>query len=226
VTPRDSALYLLSDLSRGVVPFQDVAEIADAGRGQRLDRPRRNRIDANVLSAEIGRKIAHARLQRGFRNPHHVVMRHPFLGAIIGQRHDRAAVGQQLLGALGDRGQRVAADQHGPGKIVGGGFEIAAVELVLVGERDGVDHEVDLAPLLPEHFKHRVDGQGIGDVAMAEQDAVEFFGQRLDAFFQRVALPGQCYFRARRTAGLGDAPGDRAVVGNPEDHPALALHQT
>ena len=75
-------------------------------------------------------------------------MRHPFLGAVIGQRQDRAAVGQKLFGALRDRGQRVAADQHGLGKIVGGGLEIAAVELVLVGERDRVHHEIDLAPFL------------------------------------------------------------------------------
>jgi glutamate-1-semialdehyde aminotransferase len=81
-------------------------------------------------------------------------VRHPFLGAVIGQRHDRAAVGQQLLGALGDRGQRIAADQHGPGKIVGGGFQIAAVELVLVGKRDAMDDEVDRSPQLSSFREH------------------------------------------------------------------------
>ena len=77
-----------------------------------------------------------------------------------------------------------------------------------------------------QHLEHRVDGGGIGDVAMAEQDTVELPGQRLDPLFQRIALPGQRDFRAGRAAGLGDAPGDRAVVGNAENHPALALHQT
>src|SRR5262249_2159096 len=37
-----------------LVPFQDVAEIADAGSGQRLDRPGRDGVDADVLGAEIG----------------------------------------------------------------------------------------------------------------------------------------------------------------------------
>ena len=67
---------------------------------------------------------------------------------------------------------------------------------------------------------------GIGDVAMAEQEPAEFLGQRLDALLQRVALPGERDLGAGRVAGLGDAPGDRAVVGDAEDHPALALHQT
>src|ERR1700730_7453605 len=61
---------------------------------------------------------------------------------------------------------------------------------------------------------------------MAEQYGTEFLRRRLDPLLQRVALPGQRDFRARRVAGPGDAPGDRAVVGNSEDHPALALHQT
>ncbi len=89
-----------------------------------------------------------------------------------------------------------------------------------------MDHKVDLAPFLPEHVEDGVDGRGIGDVAMAEQDAAEFLGQRLDPLLQRVALPGECDFRARRVAGLGDAPGNRAVVGDAENHSALALHQT
>ena len=89
-----------------------------------------------------------------------------------------------------------------------------------------MDHEIDLAPLLLEHVESGVDGRGIGDIAVAEQDAAEFLGQRLDAFFQRVALPGQRDLRARRVAGFGDPPGNRAIVGNAENYSALALHQT
>jgi hypothetical protein len=60
---------------------------------------------------------------------------------------------------------------------------------------------------------------------MAEQDAIEFPGQRLDALLQRIALPGERNFRAGGVASPGDAPGDRAVIGDAEDHPALALHE-
>ena len=85
--------------------------------------------------------------------------------------------------------------------------------------------EIDLAPFFLQHVERRIDGRGIGDVAMAEQQPAELFGQRLDALFQRIALPGQRDLRAGRAAGFGDAPCDRAVVGDAEDHPALALHQ-
>ena len=49
--------------------------------------------------------------------------------------------------------------------------------------------------------------------------------QRLDALLERVALIGEGQRRALRGGRLGDAPGDRAVVGDAHDQPALALHQ-
>jgi hypothetical protein len=153
-------------------------------------------------------------------------MRHPFLGAVIAQRQDRAAVGQKLFGTLGNRGQRVATDQHGLCEVVRRGFEIPAVELILVGEGDRVHHKVDLAPCLLQRLEHRIDGRGVGDVAMPQNAAAQLAGQWLDPFLERVALPGQGDFRARGMAGFGDAPGNRSVIGDAEDHPALALHQT
>src|SRR3954452_221309 len=103
---------------------------------------------------------------------------------------------------------------------------MSTVELILVGECNCVHDKVDLAPSLLEHLKHGVDGGGLGDIAMAEQQAVDFARQRLDSLFQSVALPSQCNFGAGPVAGLGNAPGDRAAVGDAEDHSALALHQT
>src|SRR6185312_3208879 len=47
-----------------LVPFEDVAEIADPRSGQRLNGPGRDRVDADVLAAEIDGEIAHARLER------------------------------------------------------------------------------------------------------------------------------------------------------------------
>ena len=129
-----------------LVPFEDVAEVADPGRRQRLDRTRRDGVDADVLLAEVGGEIAHGRLERGLGDAHHVVVRHPLLGAVIGEREQRAAVRHQLLGALGDGGERVAADQHRLREIVRRGVDVAAGELLLVGERDGVHEEIERAP--------------------------------------------------------------------------------
>src|SRR5215472_16803873 len=89
-----------------------------------------------------------------------------------------------------------------------------------------MNHEIDLAPLLPEHVEHRIDGWGVGDVAMAEQERDDFPREGLDPLLQRIALKGQRDFGARRMAGFRDAPGDGAIVGNTENNPALALHQS
>src|SRR3984957_18060775 len=49
-----------------LIPLQDIAEVADAGGGERLDRPRRDGVDADVLYAEVGGELAHRRFQSGF----------------------------------------------------------------------------------------------------------------------------------------------------------------
>ena len=66
---------------------------------------------------------------------------------------------------------------------------------------------------------------GIGHVAIADHDAADLLGQRLDALFQRVALIGESQLGAVAAAGLGDAPGERAMVGDPHDQAALAAHE-
>jgi len=91
---------------------------------------------------------------------------------------------------------------------------------------DGVDHEVDLAPFFLQDIEHGVDRRGVGDVAVTQQKSAKLLCQRFDPLLQRIALPGERDFRTRVVACLGNAPGDRAVVGDAEDHPALALHQT
>ena len=73
-------------------------------------------------------------------------MRHPLLGTVIGQRQHRAAIGHELLGALRDGGEGIDADEHRLGEIVRRGVDVAALQLVLVGEGDGVDDEVKRTP--------------------------------------------------------------------------------
>ena len=57
------------------------------------------------------------------------------------------------------------------------------------------------------------------------QRRAERLRQRLDAPAERLALIGEGERRAVRGERPGDAPGDRVVVGDPHDQPALALHQ-
>ena len=65
----------------------------------------------------------------------------------------------------------------------------------------------------------------VGDVAMADHQAVHFLGQRLDPLLERVALVGEGEVGAMVAAGARDAPGDRAVIRHAHDQPAFAAHQ-
>ncbi len=86
--------------------------------------------------------------------------------------------------------------------------------------------EIDLAPLLLQDIEHRIDRRGIRDVAMAEHEAAEVGGERLDPLLQRVALIGERDLSTGRARCLRDAPGEALVIGEAHDQPALALHQT
>ena len=206
------------------VPAQDVAEVADPRGGQRLDRPGRNRVDADRLLAEVGGEIAHARLQRRLGDAHDVVVRHPFLGAVIGQRQQRAAVGHQLLRPLRERGEGIAGDRQRLVEIGFGGVDVAAGQFVLVGEGDAMDDEVEPAPQPVRLGEDRVDRRAVGDVAMAEHLRAEFLGERADALLQRLALIGQRDLGPGGAHRLGDPPGDRAIIGDAEDDPPQPAH--
>ena len=67
---------------------------------------------------------------------------------------------------------------------------------------------------------------GSGHVAMTEHARADLLRQRLDALLQRIALIGEGDLGALGAAGPGDAPGQRPVVGDPQDQAALAAHQT
>jgi hypothetical protein len=114
--------------------------------------------------------VAHARFQRRLRHAHHhIVVRHDLLGAVIGERQHRAARDHELLGALGQRRERVAGNEHGLGEVLLRGVDVAAVELCLVGEGDGMHQEVELAPLPAELGKDLVHGGFVRDIAGEHQ---------------------------------------------------------
>src|SRR5262245_5893592 len=57
------------------------AGITNAGARQSADRASRDRVDADVLAAEIDREITYRCFERGFRHAHHVVIRHRAVAA-------------------------------------------------------------------------------------------------------------------------------------------------
>jgi hypothetical protein len=89
-----------------------------------------------------------------------------------------------------------------------------------------VHDEIECTPLRLDGREGRVDGGGLGDVAMADHDPADAFGEGPDPLLQCLALIGKGKLAALHVAGLGDAPGDRPIIGDPHDEAALPMHKT
>ena len=152
-------------------------------------------------------------------------MRDDLFGAVIGECDERAAIGHQRFGTAAERRERITGDREARREVFKRRVDIAPVELVLVGIGNGVNEEVELAPLLRQPLEDGVHAGRIGDVARHDEVRPDRFGQRHDTLQQRLALIGESKLRALVGAGLGDAPGDRPVVGDTHDEAALARHQ-
>src|SRR6185437_11703183 len=65
----------------------EVGETGDAARGQRIERPGRDCVDANIIFTQLKGQIAHATLKRGFGYRHDIVFWHYTFTGLIRQRH-------------------------------------------------------------------------------------------------------------------------------------------
>jgi hypothetical protein len=88
-----------------------------------------------------------------------------------------------------------------------------------------VDEEIERAPFLRQRGEQRVDRGDVLDVARQHEVRTYRAREREHALAERLALIGKREHRAMRGERAGDPPGDRVVVGDPHDQPALALHQ-
>ena len=112
-------------------------------------------------------------------------------------------------------------------KFVARGVGVAALELVLVGEGDGVDEEIERAPLLPRASSNDASTEAASSTSQGSTSLrADRLRQRLDPPAERLALIGEGERGAVSGERPRNAPGDRVVVGDPHDQPALALHQS
>ena len=207
------------------VPLQDVAEIADPAGRQCLDRPGADRVDANAFGAEIIGEILHARFQRRLGHAHDIVMRDDFFRAVIGQRQDAATRRHQRPRTLGGGDQRIGRDVHRHQEVFEAGVDVLAAQFVLVRKADGVDEEIELAPLRFDLGKGGVHRVHVRHVAFDQEVRPDLLRQRAHALLQRLSLVGEGHFRAMLVQLLRDAPSQRLVVGEPHDEALLSLHK-
>ena len=204
--------------------LEDLAKAADAGGGQRLDRPGRNAIDPYPMRSNAAGQIAHRCLQAGLGQAHGVVVRHHPISTQVTQRqHGRGAVAHQRQRRLGQRGKTVGADIMRNPK----GFARQAVEKIAGDglarcEGDGMHQTVQALPLRPERGKQRGDVLIVGDIADIHLLAAQFGRHLGDAILETFVLVGEGQLRTFAGAGLGNAPGDGTIAEQSSDEDAFA----
>src|SRR5690606_36851777 len=110
-------------------------------------------------------------------------------------------------------------------KVLAGGVGIPALELILVGERDRVNQEVQASPLLFDRLEHGVEAGGVSHVAGEHEVGAERLCQRRNALLQRFTLIGESQLRPVVREGSRDPPGEGALVRHSHDEALLAGHQ-
>src|SRR6185437_8335018 len=163
-----------------LVPLEHGPGVADGRAGQRAHRAGGNRVHADAVAAEIGSQIAHARFERGLGDAHDVVVRRDAAGAEIRYRDQRATPRHQPRGALRHGGEGVAGDVERAAEIGPRRIYVAALELILVGERDGMDEEIETAPRAVEPVEHRIELLVVLDVGGQHDLRADRLRQRLE----------------------------------------------
>jgi hypothetical protein len=94
------------------------------------------------------------------------------------------------------------------------------LQRVLGRERHGMEHEMQFAKFFAHLVEDACDVVVLGHVAFQDEGVrAEGTGEFLDVFLQAFALIGEGEFGALAGPGLGDGPGDGALVGDAKDDP-------
>src|SRR3970282_2064941 len=157
---------------------------------------------------------------------HHVVIGHDLLRAVVGESQHRTPVLHQRDGAAGERRKGIGADIQGVEEAGTAGQVVGTAELVSSGEGDGMHQDVDHTQGGGGALEQGFDLPIVGDVAGFDERRADGFGQRTDAPLQALHGVGEGHPGAVLVHRLGDAPGDRVVVGYSEDQRGLAFQET
>ena len=157
---------------------------------------------------------------------HDIVVRHDLLGAVIGQRQNRAAIRHQRFGAFGRRrsASRRRCPWSGRNSRASCPHSGRSAHPCWRRRRRGPRSRAG-----PRSFSRCAKAASIvsGSVTsrMAADDGVQFGRKRLDTLLQRVALIGEGQLGALFGAGFRDAPGNRLIVRKADDEASLAFHE-
>ena len=109
-------------------------------------------------------------------------------------------------------------------EVVSGRVGESPGQFVLGGERDGVDHEIEPAPLRLDPIEHRIEGGLIGDIRVHREGASNAIAERFHPLAEGFPLIGEGKLGARVCQGPRNPPRDGFVVRDAQDQAPLALH--
>jgi len=123
-----------------------------------------------------------------------------------------------ISGTARNGDQRVDAHVHRGAESFACGREELAPQLGCRGERHGVDQDIQLAVLLFERRKQAIDLRIDRNIALKTAGARQLGDQVLRFGLHPLVLVTNGQGCSGLVKFLGDAPGDRSLVGQPEDH--------
>ena len=85
--------------------------------------------------------------------------------------------------------------------------------------------EIERAPLLADHLEHALNARQIFDVGLDDDLGTDAFSERQGTAAEGATLIGECKFGAVAMQHAGDAPGDRAIIGDAHHQSPLPGHQ-
>src|SRR5271163_3190992 len=182
-------------------------------------------MDANALGAQFGGDVTHGTFQRRFGDAHDVVVLHHHLAAVIGHREQRAALAHQRLGEVRHADEGPARDVECGEKAITRYVDNTSLQGFFRRERDGMHHEIEMSPRLGDALENRLHLAGLAHIERQHDRRFEFARQRLDVFFGLFVEISYREFGAEGAERLGTAPGDRLIVGDPDNEALLAFEK-
>ena len=97
------------------------------------------------------------------------------------------------------------------------GLHVGIGQVLFVGESDGMDQDIESAPLLLERRENFLDFFVLGHVAGQDNFRADPIGQRPHPLLQHLTSERERQLRALGMKRLCDRPGDAPIVGHAED---------
>ena len=200
----------------------------DAPGGHGAQGAEREQIDPDVVRPQLGGQVAPDAVQGGLGHPHDLVAQDDLLPPQVGHGGDAPApaLAEEGLRGAGERQQAVGAAVHGHVEVFQGGVREAVREGGGGGVGHGVDEEVQPPQLRLQALEHGVDLGRVGGVLQVQQDGPRLPGDEVGGLLGVARLVGVRQARPFAQAGLGDAPGDAVLVGEPGDQAELPFEQS